>query len=239
MALCAGGISDRSAPGGSAGFPAGPPVAGGVFSGKEPGAGAASPPGGFGVSEAGVGGAAGDSLWTDYRLWGHRPDAGGENRTPPVRSGGRRRGCPESHCHPDPLPSGGGDRGQPHRLRRRAGRQNCPAGAGGPGYETVLASHPGDGPVKRKSSAKRGGPVKTGPPRSLPKASQSFTSADVKAMESVFCRDLCAAENTLGGTGVELSAARGQPGRRRKPSRKAASPLFQRSSGFTSGKSPS
>ena len=31
------------------------------------------------------------------------------------------------------------------------------------------------------------------------RASQSFTSADVKSVKSVFCRDMCVAENTLRG----------------------------------------
>ena len=53
------------------------------------------------------------------------------------------------------------------------------------------------------------------------KASQRFTSADVKAAKSVFCRGLCAAESTLRGVSVELSAIREQPGRRAKPSRKS------------------
>ena len=35
-------------------------------------------------------------------------------------------------------------------------------------------------------------------------ASQSFASADAKAVWSVFCRDLCVAENTLHGACVEL-----------------------------------
>lgn len=45
----------------------------------------------------------------------------------------------------------------------------------------------------------------------LSKASQSFTSADVKAVKSVFCRDLCVAEYTLHGASVELFAVSGQP----------------------------
>ena len=42
------------------------------------------------------------------------------------------------------------------------------------------------------------------------RASQSFTSADVKSVKSVFCRDMCVAENTLRGASVELSAYSGQ-----------------------------
>ena len=41
------------------------------------------------------------------------------------------------------------------------------------------------------------------------KASQSFASADAKAVLYVFCRDMCVAENTLRGVSVELSAVSG------------------------------
>ena len=75
------------------------------------------------------------------------------------------------------------------------------------------------------------------------KASQSFTSADVKAVKSVFCRDMRAlqrgfscplrgihllAENTLRGASVELSAISGQSRRRaqRILFEKVALPLF-------------
>ena len=74
------------------------------------------------------------------------------------------------------------------------------------------------------------------------KASQSFTSADVKAVKPVFCRDMRAlqrgfscplrgihllAENTLRGASVELSAISGQLRRRaqRILFEKAALPL--------------
>ena len=70
-------------------------------------------------------------------------------------------------------------------------------------------------------------------PLSLLKASQSFTSADVKAVKSVFCRDLCATENTLRGVSVGLSAISGQLRRRAKRSflEKVAKPLFRQSQG--------
>ena len=42
------------------------------------------------------------------------------------------------------------------------------------------------------------------------KASQSFASADAKALLYVFCRDMCVTENTLRGVSVELSAISGQ-----------------------------
>ena len=54
-----------------------------------------------------------------------------------------------------------------------------------------------------------------GPPSSMSKkASQSFASADAKALLYVFCRDMCVAENTLRGVSVELSAISGQQRRR-------------------------
>ena len=46
------------------------------------------------------------------------------------------------------------------------------------------------------------------------KASQSFASADAKAILYVFCRNMCVAENTLRGVSVELSAVSGQLRRR-------------------------
>ena len=60
------------------------------------------------------------------------------------------------------------------------------------------------------------------------RASQSFTSADVKSVKSVFCRDMCVAENTLRGASVELSAYSGQLRRRaqRILLEKVALPLF-------------
>ena len=63
------------------------------------------------------------------------------------------------------------------------------------------------------------------------RASQSFTSADVKSVKSVFCRDMCVAENTLRGASVELSAFSGQPRRRAKRIllEKVAQPLFRQS----------
>ena len=79
------------------------------------------------------------------------------------------------------------------------------------------------------------------------KASQSFTSTDVKAVKPVFCRDMRAlqrgaslarygaihllAENTLRGASVELSAISGQLRRRaqRILFEKVALPLFRRS----------
>ena len=48
----------------------------------------------------------------------------------------------------------------------------------------------------------------------LKTASQSFASADAKAIQFVFCRDMCVAENTLRGVSVELSAISGQLRRR-------------------------
>ena len=62
------------------------------------------------------------------------------------------------------------------------------------------------------------------------RASQSFTSADVKSVKSVFCRDMCVAENTLRGASVELSAYSGQLRRRaqRILLEKVALPLFRR-----------
>mgnify|MGYP006899711684 CR=1 FL=1 len=61
------------------------------------------------------------------------------------------------------------------------------------------------------------------------KASQSFASADAKAVLYVFCRDMCVAENTLRGVSVELSAISGQ--QRRRTQRifleKVARPLFR------------
>ena len=63
------------------------------------------------------------------------------------------------------------------------------------------------------------------------KASQSFASADAKAVRFVFCRDMCVAENTLRGVRVELSAFGGQ--QRRRTQRifleKVAKPLFRQS----------
>ena len=61
------------------------------------------------------------------------------------------------------------------------------------------------------------------------KASQSFASADAKAVLYVFCRDMCVAENTLRGVSVELSAVSGQERRRTQRSflEKAAKPLFR------------
>ena len=61
------------------------------------------------------------------------------------------------------------------------------------------------------------------------RASQSFTSADVKSVKSVFCRDMCVAENTLRGASVELSAYSGQLRRRaqRILLEKVALPLMQ------------
>ena len=63
------------------------------------------------------------------------------------------------------------------------------------------------------------------------KASQSFASADAKAVLYVFCRDMCVAENTLRGVSVELSAISGQQRRRTQRSflEKAAKPLFRQS----------
>ena len=46
------------------------------------------------------------------------------------------------------------------------------------------------------------------PVQLVKKASQSFASADAKALLYVFCRDMCVAENTLRGVSVELSAVR-------------------------------
>jgi hypothetical protein len=40
----------------------------------------------------------------------------------------------------------------------------------------------------------------------LPKSLAEFASADAKAVQSVFCRDMCVAENTLREVSVELSA---------------------------------
>ena len=61
------------------------------------------------------------------------------------------------------------------------------------------------------------------------KASQSFASADAKAILYVFCRDMCVAENTLRGVSVELSAISGQLRRRTQRSflEKVARPLFR------------
>ena len=63
------------------------------------------------------------------------------------------------------------------------------------------------------------------------KASQSFASADAKAIQFVFCRDMCVAENTLRGVSVELSAISGQLRRRAQRSflEKVAKPLFRQS----------
>ena len=63
------------------------------------------------------------------------------------------------------------------------------------------------------------------------KASQSFASADAKALLYVFCRDMCVAENTLRGVSVELSAISGQQRRRTQRSflEKVAKPLFRQS----------
>ena len=63
------------------------------------------------------------------------------------------------------------------------------------------------------------------------KASQSFASADAKAVLYVFCRDMCVAENTLRGVSVELSAVSGQLRRRTQRSflEKVAKPLFRQS----------
>ena len=63
------------------------------------------------------------------------------------------------------------------------------------------------------------------------KASQSFASADAKAVLYVFCRDMCVAENTLRGVSVELSAFSGQLRRRTQRIflEKAAKPLFRQS----------
>ena len=63
------------------------------------------------------------------------------------------------------------------------------------------------------------------------KASQSFASADAKALLYVFCRDMCVAENTLRGVSVELSAISGQQRRRTKRFflEKVAKPLFRQS----------
>ena len=44
----------------------------------------------------------------------------------------------------------------------------------------------------------------------LPKSLAEFASADAKAVQSVFCRDMCVAENTLREASVELSAFSGQ-----------------------------
>ena len=65
------------------------------------------------------------------------------------------------------------------------------------------------------------------------KASQSFASADAKAVLYVFCRDMCVAENTLRGVSVELSAFSGQLRRRTQRIflEKAARPLFRESFG--------
>ena len=65
------------------------------------------------------------------------------------------------------------------------------------------------------------------------KASQSFASADAKAVSYVFCRDMCVAENTLRGVSVELSAISGQQRRRTKRFllEKVAKPLFRQSHG--------
>ena len=67
------------------------------------------------------------------------------------------------------------------------------------------------------------------------KASQSFASADAKAVLYVFCRDMCVAENTLRGVSVELSAISGQQRRRTQRSflEKAAKPLFRQSKNTT------
>ena len=48
----------------------------------------------------------------------------------------------------------------------------------------------------------------------LKTASQSFASADAKEVCSVFCRDMCVAENSLRGVSVELPAISGQLRRR-------------------------
>ena len=63
------------------------------------------------------------------------------------------------------------------------------------------------------------------------KASQSFASADAKALLYVFCRDMCVAENTLRGVSVELSAISGQQRRRTQRSflEKVVKPLFRQS----------
>ena len=63
------------------------------------------------------------------------------------------------------------------------------------------------------------------------KASQSFASADAKAILYVFCRDMCVAENTLRGVSVELSAVSEQLRRRTQRSflEKVAKPLFRQS----------
>ncbi len=60
------------------------------------------------------------------------------------------------------------------------------------------------------------------------KASQSFASADAKAVQFVFCRDMCVAENTLRGVSVELSAASGQQRRRTCESSKSGKAAFSR-----------
>ena len=67
------------------------------------------------------------------------------------------------------------------------------------------------------------------------KASQSFASADAKALLYVFCRDMCVEENTLRGVSVELSAISGQQRRRTKRFflEKVAKPLFRQSRGDT------
>ena len=74
---------------------------------------------------------------------------------------------------------------------------------------------------------------KVGEPSLSKKASQSFASADAKAVLYVFCRDMCVAENTLRGVSVELSAISGQQRRRTQRSflEKAAKPLFRQSKG--------
>ena len=63
------------------------------------------------------------------------------------------------------------------------------------------------------------------------KASQSFASADAKALLYVFCCDMCVAENTLRGVSVELSGISGQQRRRTQRSflEKVALPLFRQS----------
>ena len=67
------------------------------------------------------------------------------------------------------------------------------------------------------------------------KASQSFASADAKALLYVFCRDMCVAENTLRGVSVELSAISGQQRRRTQRSflEKVVKPLFRQSLAMT------
>ena len=67
---------------------------------------------------------------------------------------------------------------------------------------------------------------------SLSKVSQSFASADAKSI-SVFCRDMCVAENTLRGVKRRIVRISGQQRRERKRIEKVARPLF-----FDSSKHP-